>query len=55
MRLTPTSLYLTSRHSAPKSFIRARASSRRLPFSTPDETNGMGISLRRVSPMNFEV
>ena len=42
--LTPTSLYRTSLHSAPKSFIRAKASSRRFPFSTPDETRGMGIS-----------
>ena len=43
--LTPTSRYRTSLHSAPKSFIRASASSRKFPFSTPDETRGMGISL----------
>jgi hypothetical protein len=42
--LTPTSRKRTSRHSAPKSFMRASASSRRLPFSTPDETSGIGIS-----------
>ena len=32
----------------PKSFILSKASSRRLPFSTPDVTNGIGISLLNV-------
>lgn len=46
-KLTPTSRYRTSLHSAPKSFILAKASSRKFPFSTPDDTRGMGISLSR--------
>ena len=45
-RRTPTSRKRTSRHSAPKSFIRFSASSRRLPeFSQPLETSGSGMSL----------
>jgi len=44
--LTPTSRNRTSRHSAPKSFIRFNASSRKLPeFSQPLLTRGRGISL----------
>ncbi len=43
---TPTSRNRTSRHSAPKSFMRLSASSRRLPeLSQPLVTNGSGISL----------
>lgn len=43
---TPTSRYRTSRHSAPKSFMRLSASSRRFPeFSHPLVTRGRGISL----------
>jgi hypothetical protein len=43
---TPTSRKRTSRHSAPKSFIRFRANSRRFPeFSDPEVTSGRGMSL----------
>src|ERR1700728_3875363 len=43
---TPTSRYRTSRHSAPKSFMRFKASSRRFPeFSQPLVTSGRGMSL----------
>jgi len=41
----PASRVLTSRHFKPRSSIRAKASSRRLPFSTPEVTRGIGISL----------
>jgi len=41
----PTSRVRTSRHLLPQSSSRARASSRRLPCSTPDVTSGIGISL----------
>ena len=45
---TPTSRYLTSRHSTPKSFMRAKASSLRFPeFSQPDVTSGNGMSLHK--------
>jgi len=44
--ITPTSRKRTSRHSAPKSFIRFRANSRRVPeFSDPEVTSGRGMSL----------
>lgn len=47
---TPTSRYRTSRHSAPKSFIRCSASSRKFPeFSHPLVTSGRGISLPKSS------
>ena len=42
---SPTSRLRTSRQVKPKSRIRCRASSRRFPFSTPDDTNGIGMSL----------
>lgn len=41
----PTSLVRTSRHCVPKSFMRAKASSLKLPCSTPLDTKGIGISL----------
>lgn len=45
-RRTPTSRKRTSRHSAPKSFMRFRANSRRFPeFSQPLVTSGSGMSL----------
>ena len=44
----PASRVRTSRHCNPRSPMRARASSRRLPFSTPLVTRGMGISRCRV-------
>ena len=45
---TPTSRKRTSRHSAPKSFMRFNASSRRFPeFSQPLVTSGSGMSLFR--------
>ncbi len=43
---TPTSRKRTSRHSAPKSFMRFNANSRRFPeFSQPLVTRGSGMSL----------
>lgn len=45
---TPTSRNRTSRHSAPKSFIRLSANSRKFPeFSQPLDTKGRGISLQK--------
>lgn len=44
MSWMPTSRVRTSRHWSPSSALRASASSRRLPFSTPDDTRGIGMS-----------
>lgn len=47
--ITPTSRKRTSRHSAPKSFIRFSANSRRFPeFSDPEVTSGRGMSLQMI-------
>ena len=46
---TPTSRNLTSRQTAPKSFMRLSANSRKFPeFSHPLVTRGKGISLCNV-------
>ena len=46
--LTPTSRNLTSRQTAPKSFMRLSANSRKFPeFSHPLVTRGKGISLQQ--------
>jgi hypothetical protein len=41
--------YLTSLHLVPKSFILARHNSLKLPYSTPEVTKGIGISLFEIS------